>query len=414
MTGGDIASTYTYTFDCGKATLTIREPMHPDPIAYVGKHNAPEPFLIKLRVVGPVSLGSPSVEGLESSDFTVFVGDPYDPENEAEVLSGAYIQGEYWLVAQAPEKPAATPEMYNLTVELGKIDAATNEGAVVYSKRTVDQILVIDRSASMLSPALSSKINAARMAGKLFVDSARSDDYTGVVSFSGDNMEPNDDSKLDFALNPVTPDNRIDAKKAIDSIVTQNMTSIGDGLNRAYTETVLSGHGRPSPPAERWIVLLSDGMENEALFWSAVRDTIKNNQIKINAIALGPQSDQPLMQSIAAYTGGRYYYVDLPPTMASSAGIGAPGGAGAPDAAPQLPLMLGDAYALSAERIQAHERLWESSGSMDSHERLLLSLNVKEGGIEDPLFTYAWSGGEMVDFDLEDPSGTHCWGHSGR
>jgi len=70
-----------------------------------------------------------------------------------------------------------------------------------------------------------------------------------------------------------------------------------------------------------------------------------------------------------------------------------------------LPLALGDAYALSAERIQTHERIWESSGSLSADEPADLYIDVQEGGIEDPLFTLAWSGGSMADYYIEDPSG---------
>ncbi|MBN1304196.1 MAG: VWA domain-containing protein, partial [Anaerolineales bacterium] len=399
VTGGNSAADFTYTFDCGQVDMEIREPKYPDPIAYVGAYNEPERFLVKVRVQGPASLGTPSVEGLVSDDFTVFVGNHSDPANEAEVINGAYVQGEYWLVVQAPEKESPEPDTYNLTVKLGNIAIASNEAAVVYATKSVDQMLVIDKSGSMDYPTGYSKIDAAKEAGKLFVDSARSSDYTGVVSFSGDLSEPNDDATLEYMLKAVTDDSRLEAKEAIELIKTENMTSIGDGMYLAYDEIVNSGNGRPAPPTERWIVLLSDGMENEAAYWEDIRDYIYNNNIKVNAIALGPMSDQPLMQAIATYTGGRYYYVDLPPTTTSS-------GSSSIRAAATFPLDLGDAYALTAERIQTHERLWESQGSLFPGETIYLHINIKEESIEDPLFTLSWNGGGMRDYAIFDPDGT--------
>ena len=53
-------------------------------------------------------VSSPSTEGLDTSVFTVYVG-AEDPANQATILSGAYVQGSYWLVAQAPVKAAMAP-----------------------------------------------------------------------------------------------------------------------------------------------------------------------------------------------------------------------------------------------------------------------------------------------------------------
>ncbi len=399
VTGGNTDADFTYTFDCGQVDMYIREPKHPDPIAYVGAYNEPERFLVKVRVQGPASLGTPSVEGLDSDDFTVFVGNHSDPANEAEVINGAYVQGEYWLVVQAPEKESPEPDTYNLTVKLGNIAIASNEAAVVYATKSVDQMLVIDKSGSMDYPTGYSKIDAAKEAGKLFVDSARRSDYTGVVSFSGDMSEPNDDATLEYKLQPVTEDSRLEAKEAIQLIETENMTSIGDGMYLAYDEIVNSGNGRPAPPTERWIILLSDGMENEAAYWDNVKNYVHDNNIKVNAIALGPMSDQPLMQSIAAYTGGRYYYVDLPPATTSTAEFEG-------RAISEVLMELGDAYALSAERIQTHERLWENQGWLSAGEVVELYVDVREESVEDPLFTLSWSGGVMGDYNIYDPDGT--------
>lgn len=395
VTGGNSAANLNYTFDCGPVQMTIREPLYPEPLAYVGAYDAPERFLIKLRVQGPASLGTPSVEGLDTDEFTVFVGDPSDPDNEAPVVSGSYVQGEYWLVAQAPEKASPDPDTYNLTVKLGAISTASKEASVVYAVKSIDQMLVIDKSGSMDYPAGNTKIEAAKNAGMLFVDSARSSDYTGVVSFSGNNSETDDDAVLEYKLQEVTPETREEAKKAINGIETFNMTSIGDGMYKAYFELVNAG--RPVPPVERWIVLLSDGMENEARFWADVSNYIHNNHIKVIAIALGPLSDQPLMQSIAADTDGQYYYVDLPPTRA----VG------------DFALDLSQVYALSAERIQTHERLWETRGLLSSGANVELLIEVQEGGINDPLYTLAWSGGSMRNYAIYDPHGTRIEDLSG-
>ena len=276
--------------------------------AYVGEHNAPDRFLIRLNVTGPTSLGEPSVEGLDPSDFQVYVGTEV-PANRATVVSGAYVQGQYWLVAQAPNK--AANGVFPLRVRLNEATDAVQDNAVTYEKLILDQMLVIDRSGSMLSPAGSPKLDAAKNASQLFVDSARSDDKLGVVSFGGDNSEPNDDATTLRNLQSVTDANRTAAKTAINGISTTPsvLTSIGDGLKKAADLFPVFG----SALGEDWIVLMSDGMENEALFWdnAAVKTAIINAGIKINTIALGPLTDQALLQEMATTTGGDYYYVDV-------------------------------------------------------------------------------------------------------
>jgi len=61
------------------------------PIAMSAPMTPPERFLIKVRVDGPDSLGRPSVEGLQASDFNRYVG-IRGRGNEAPILSGSYVQ----------------------------------------------------------------------------------------------------------------------------------------------------------------------------------------------------------------------------------------------------------------------------------------------------------------------------------
>lgn len=386
---------FTYTFACGPAKLDIKLPNFTYP-AYVGEPGGPaDNFLIRLSVTGPTELGNPSVEGLDPSDFRAYVGD-VDPANEAPIVSAAYVQGEYWLVAQAPTK--AVGGTYPLTVRLGASLADTEEAAVIYEKQILDQMLVIDRSGSMLSPAAYPKLDAAKNAASLFVDAAGTDDKLGVVSFGGNNSEPNDDATLLTLLQDVTDAHRASAKGAIAGIATAPsvLTSIGDGLVKARDEFTVRG----SPIGEDWIVLLSDGMENEAEYWNNVRASIQSAGIKVNTIALGPLTDQALLQSIANETGGTYYYVDLPPGSAAAA-------ASALAAPSDLANSLADAYALAKERIYKHERLWEDRGTVPNGGTQIRTIQVDEGGIADGVFSFNWTdAGEALDVEIRRPNGT--------
>ncbi|NOZ72000.1 MAG: VWA domain-containing protein [Chloroflexi bacterium] len=372
---GDDAN-FTYTFACGQADLVILDPTF-NHQAYVGEPDDPDPFLIRLRVAGPAALGTPSVQGLEPSDFQVWV-DGESPANVAPVLSGAYVQGDYWLVTQAPTKAAAG--VYSLRVRLGNLGTDTKAGVVNYEKQILDQVLVIDRSGSMLFPAASPKLTAAKNAASLFIDAARSDDKIGVVSFGGDDVEPNDDAKLEAQLKDVTDANRTAAKNAITGLNTlpDVLTSIGDGLEKARTEFAVRG----SVLGEDWIVLLSDGMENEAAFWTDIRAAILAAGIKVQSIALGPYTDQALMQAIANDTGGIYYYVDVAPgTLASQDA----------SASSNLPNRLADAYASSNEVIRRHERIYETSDTVNRGSRNTHVIALHEGGVEDGIFSINWN-----------------------
>lgn len=375
---------FTYTFACAFPQLAIVEPTSVRQ-AFVGTFDRPERFLVKLRVFGPPDLGTPSVEGLEASDFQVFVG-PDLPANEAAIVNAAYVQGEYWIVAQAPTKSANGT--YDLLVKLRDVASAGESLSIRYELRVLDQVLVIDRSGSMTSPVGSPKIDAAKNAATLFVDAAGSQDRIGAVSFSGDGVEPNDDATINRIMQPVSDAQRGLVRGAIAGIGAAGWTSIGDGLEKGRNEFVLRG----GVLGEDWLVLLSDGMENEAQFWSNVRANIQAANIKVNAIALGPQTDQALLQAIATETGGIYSYVDVA------------GGGSSPSFGGPLANRLGDAYAVATEHIRRHERLWETTGMAGAPQTF--PIVVQEGGIEDALFSFNWSSAtDVLGVEVRRPGG---------
>lgn len=140
------------------------------------------------------------------------------------------------------------------------------------------------------------------------MDVASEDDKLGVVWFSGDGVEPNDDGLAVHLLQPIAGA-RGTARAAVDGLTLHNLTSIGDGLRLGQTE--ITQRGKPEGQDE--IVLLSDGLENEADLWAGVRASLLAAGTTVHAIALGPEADQALMQEIAGDTGGDYLYVDLVP-----------------------------------------------------------------------------------------------------
>jgi len=405
VTGLGDAATTSYRFACGSYTLAVKDPTSAHP-AYVGLKTDPNRFIVRVRVQGPSELGTPSVEGLRPSDFRVRVGSA-----DATVLNGAYVQGEYWLTVQPPTMGAADPDVQDLDVSLGGVNDL-EAGAVVYEVRHIDQMLTIDRSGSMSAPAAAPKIDAARNAASLYVDAARSDDKLGVVSFSGNDTEPDDDATLDAMLSTMTSANRDLARAKVLGLIAGGWTSIGDGVFKSAAEYPVRG----TVAGEDWITLLSDGMENEARFWSNVRSGVMAAGIKVDTIALGPLTDQALLQQIASDTGGTYYYVDVNSgvsprpisartTSGTSAGI-APassptaGGAGLANA-------LASAYFASNADAADLERFWQDSGNLaagDSTDRVIA---LGETGLEDAVVAVNWPDpSEPLQVELVRPNGT--------
>ena len=388
VAGLDSGADYTYTFAAGDVKMSIVEPTFTR-LAYVGEPDNPDKFIARLQITGPAELGGGSVWGLQAEDFTAKVGN-----RDATVLSGSYVQGEFWLLIQAPVQTVGGP-FYSLQVTLGDL-TATQESAVIYAKIRRDEVIVVDGSGSMLYPEDYPKIEAAKAAALLYADSAPDSDYMAVVSFGGDNTEPNEDATTRLTLREVGP-NRNAIRNSISSISIAGpsvMTSIGDGLSNAQDQLDAS----PVPDAIPFIVLLSDGMENEARYWKkspGVENRIKTAGTHVIAIALGPTSDQALMQDIALTTGGFYYYVDLN-LGSASAKKAAPG---APPLAAQAvdytqlayPVRLADVYKLSHEFVNNQSRIWENAGALGAGVTIEIPFSVDEDGITQAALAVFWS-----------------------
>jgi V8-like Glu-specific endopeptidase len=126
---------------------------------------------------------------------------------------------------------------------------------------TRDVMLVFDRSGSMSLPGTSgqSKIEEARAAASLFVQLVRAGtgNRVGLVSFSTTASLP-----VDFALADVMAANKTAligpspfTTGVIGGLVATGSTTIGGGLNAAYTQL-------PAGANPRNILLLTDGMQN--------------------------------------------------------------------------------------------------------------------------------------------------------
>lgn len=258
-------------------------------VAWVGEPENTRSFIARLRIGGA---GDPCVGALP---FDVFVRDEDDTWIRGTIGAQACVQDTYWLLAQAPDSDDGSflaDATYDLRVELDTVRAESAK-AIRYSDRDQDTIIVMDVSGSMAS---GDKLEAAQEAAALLVNELTEDDQAALVWFSGDGVEPNRDADTDFELGPMSVANQITLLGKIAGLGTKDLTSIGDGLVEALDE---SQSARADANHHCSIVLLSDGMENEADFWTNVEVRARESSCALHVVALGPEADEPLLEEIS-------------------------------------------------------------------------------------------------------------------
>lgn len=284
---------------CVEPTLDIRSPST-SAHKMVGRANNPRTFIARIDVDGQ---DGSAVSGLTADAFDVSLRLTTDGaggvEIPAEVINASYVQEDYWLLVQAPDDAdgAQTGEFYDLIVSLGD-ETDVELSSILYVEKTSDVMLVLDRSGSMGGGT--GKMEAAKNAANLLVDELADDDQGGFVAFDTD-------ADLRVGLEQLSVGNqRADLHTAINSEMPLDLTSIGDGMARAATEHDAEGEAINACS----FVLLSDGMQNEPQLWADVEANVVDNGCEIHTIALGPGTDQALMQQIAGASpvGGSYYY----------------------------------------------------------------------------------------------------------
>jgi len=169
----------------------------------------------------------------------------------------------------------------------------------------VSVVPVIDRSGSMVGAGY---VDVTRTTSKNFIDLLQVNDAVGVVSFGATGAVEFSDGA--GGLVAITGDvERTNAKNAVDAVIFGGCTFMGDGINQA--RDLLAG-----ATTERAIVLMSDGFDNKGCDAgnpakpSALDATATLPAgLPIYACAMGPASDQVLLEQLAATTGGRYYFM---------------------------------------------------------------------------------------------------------
>jgi hypothetical protein len=172
-------------------------------------------------------------------------------------------------------------------------------------------------------------------------------------------------------------DTRQQAKVAISAITSGGNTSIGAGLQAAQNQIASNG----SPLHPKAIVLLSDGYENTAPWAADVLPTITAAKTVVHTIALGPDSDQNLLQGIASQTGGTYNF--------------------SPDAN-----ALAAIYNSIIGQVSGQQTLFSTTGSI-SPGQMDEKTVVVDAGQSETTFSVTWSDPTVnIDLTLRRPNGT--------
>ncbi|MDP3882701.1 MAG: VWA domain-containing protein [Candidatus Staskawiczbacteria bacterium] len=157
------------------------------------------------------------------------------------------------------------------------------------------------------TPEVLSKIESAKNAGKSFLDNLKSQDQSGLVSFS-------DTANLEKGLS----NDHNATKTAVDAVVTGGATNIGDAIAFATAEF----NGNANPQATKTIILLTDGKANKPNGSGSGEDPLdvayaiekateaENLGYKVFTIGLGSDGDinAVMLQEIADITGATYHH----------------------------------------------------------------------------------------------------------
>jgi hypothetical protein len=357
---------YRLTINGTRPILNITDPLAARPARVVT--GTGDKFLLKVEALDP---GGTPVEGIDPTSFNVTVGTT--PLSTTDLVTSAYVQGQYWLLLRAPDLAAGT---YPVQVRWASLND-TEAGAIIYGPREIaDNVVVLDRSGSMAG----AKLIHAKDAARVYIDSWRDGDQIGVVSFNGD-------ATVDLSLRPLGTTSRNDARAAVNSAVAGGATSIGDGAASALDELISRGR-----PDDLWsIVLLSDGEEtaprsvDEFLAAYNTRRDRGDKVPQVHTIALGADADRALMQRLAAATGGTYQYAAEPGGSLAALGD-------------TLPLDLNEIYRIAVEATDRQQQIY-SEQVLLGQQGVVDEFTIAVDGASELYITMAWqsafSGGDV-------------------
>ncbi len=164
---------------------------------------------------------------------------------------------------------------------------------------TLGMVVVFDKSGSMSEQVGGiPKIALARAAVRRVLTALPPGDLLGVVAFD----------RAPVAVAPLVPvQNATGLDERLGAIEPGGATAIGPAAEMAVQWL----RAAATSVARRHILLVSDG-RSSAADGERVRTAVTGTGITVSTIAIGPDADRALLQSLAETTGGRSYFPDDP------------------------------------------------------------------------------------------------------
>ena len=314
------------TSDLSPNSFAILEPTQARP-SFAGSTVAGSRVLVRLYGGG----------GLDLSPGNLTISVAGTPLTAAQIPTPAtQVGGETWVIIAPGPKPDGCYDLSASLVTPSGI-SATEPQSLCYSdtaSHAFDRVLAIDQTNSMnydgtTGLASTAKMDAAKAAAKFFVDLSNPVDRIGVISFqrrdqdgNGTVVDPDELAEPKFSM--VTAgeggsDQHPAARAAVDSIspdtspgFTGPETSIGAGLVEARDMLTSGGVAGHTPN----IVLLTDGLENYAPYWSKagpggpLRPSFETGSVRVDTVGVGQDADDLLLQDVADITGGEFRHLN--------------------------------------------------------------------------------------------------------
>lgn len=172
------------------------------------------------------------------------------------------------------------------------------DNAEVPATQPVHVALAVDRSGSMQS---SGYVDVTRTAARSFLDLMAIDDGVGIASFGSSAVDEFPATAPPSTRVIAGQSDRDDAGAAVDAIAFGGSTMMGPGLQTAADML-------PTVAGRKAVVLLSDGFDNGSPDARTVAGGLPSD-VAVYSCAMGPLSDQTLLEDIADATSGRYLYM---------------------------------------------------------------------------------------------------------
>jgi len=156
-------------------------------------------------------------------------------------------------------------------------------------------VLVIDKSGSMSGI----KVEMAKEAAKAATELLGPQDFAGVVAFDGEAF---------WAAEIVSAGDKFALLQRISAIMAGGGTNIEPALELAYSQLSVL------PAKLKHVILLTDGVSTPGRFYE-VTTQMAQDRITVSTVALGSDADTRLLEQIARWGNGRYYFTDNPQSV---------------------------------------------------------------------------------------------------